>query len=118
MRASSVGPVVLFAVIACSRAAHAYHTQEQHITDESAYTLRHKDFRVGLWKLQYGIVDSLTVGTYPEPWVFRVANLHLKWRYWHNEPWALSVFAAFYHLNTRDLPKLDDEMGSAEITVV
>lgn len=97
--------------------AAAYHTKEQRITDESAYTLRQKDFRVGLWKAQYGIIDSITAGTYIWPWVFRVSNLHAKWRYWQNETWALSVYAGLYHLDTKSFQKLDEDTGNATITV-
>ncbi len=98
--------------------AHAYHTKDQHVTEESAYTLRKHDFRVGLWKTQYGIIDQVTAGTYVWPWVFRVANLHLKWRYWHDDTWAFSVFTGFFHLDTRNLQSVDDDAGNAVIDVV
>jgi hypothetical protein len=105
------------AVFSITDAAGAYHTKEQRITDESAYTLRQKDFRIGLWKAQYGIIDSITAGTYIWPWVFRVSNLHAKWRYWQNETWALSVFAGIYHLDTKSFQSVDDDTGNATITV-
>jgi hypothetical protein len=97
--------------------ASAYHTKEQRITDESAYTLRHKDFRVGLWKVQYGIIDSVMAGTYLWPWVFRVSNLHAKWRYWQNDDWAFSVAAGIFHLDTKSFKEFDDNTGNATITV-
>jgi hypothetical protein len=101
----------------CARPAAAYHTKEQRITDESAYTLRRNDFRFGLWKAQYGIIDSVTAGTYIWPWAFRVSNLHAKWRYWRNDTWALSVFAALFHLDTKSFQQLEDDTGNATITV-
>ncbi len=104
--------------LCCVAPAQAYHTKDQHVTDESAYTLRQKDFRVGIWKLQYGIIDQVTAGTYIWPWVFRVANLHAKWRYWHNDTWALSVFTGFYHFDTKSLEKVDEDTGNATIDVV
>ncbi len=100
-----------------SASAAAYHTKEQRITDESAYTLRQKDFRVGLWKTQYGIIDSITAGTYIWPWIFRVSNLHAKWRYWQNDDWALAVAAGIFHLDTKNFQDLDDNTGDATITV-
>jgi hypothetical protein len=98
-------------------AAAAYHSKEQRITDESAYTLRRNDFRFGLWKAQYGIIDSVMVGTYIWPWAFRMSNLHAKWRYWQNETWALSVFAGIYHLDTKNFQDLEKDSGNATITV-
>jgi hypothetical protein len=101
-----------------ARPAAAYHTKDQHITDESAYTLRQKDFRVGIWKLQYGIIDQVTAGTYIWPWVLRVSNLHAKWRFWHNDTWAFSAFAGFYHFDTKTLDKVDEDTGNATVDVV
>ena len=57
-----LGAGVCAASLFWAEPAAAYHTKEQRLTDESAYTLRHKDFRVGLWKTQYGIIDSITAG--------------------------------------------------------
>jgi len=114
---SSLAAAACAAVLSYSGAASAYHTKEQRITDESAYTLRHKDFRVGLWKVQYGIVDSVMAGTYIWPWLFRVSNLHAKWRYWQNDTWALSVFAGLYHLNTKSFEQVEEDTGNATLTV-
>jgi hypothetical protein len=103
---------------AAGRHASAYHDEEQHVTDESAYTLRDKDFRVGIWKLQYGVIDQVTVGTYIWPWLFRVSNLHVKWRFWHDETWAFSAFTGFYHFDTKHLDEVDEDTGNATIDVV
>jgi len=115
---SLLGASACAASLLLARTSAAYHTKEQRITDESAYTLRQKDVRVGLWKAQYGILDSLMAGTYLWPWLLRVSNLHAKWRYWQSDPWALSVFTGFYHLDTKSFQDLDDNTGDATITVV
>jgi hypothetical protein len=113
-----VGCAIGAALYALTPNAAAYHTKEQHVTDESAYTLRQTDLRVGIWKVQYGIVDSITAGSYIWPWFLRVSNLHAKWRYWHDETWALSVFTGFYHLDTKNLSAVDEDTGNAVITVL
>jgi hypothetical protein len=98
--------------------ALAYHDEDQRITDESAYTLRRNDFRVGIWKLEYGVIDSVTAGTYIWPWLFRVSNAHAKWRFWQNERVAFSAFTGFFRFDTERLESLDEHIGNATITVV
>jgi hypothetical protein len=52
------------ALTLAAQQASAYHTPRKHITDDTAYTLRDGEIRVGIWKVQYGILDQLSVGTY------------------------------------------------------
>lgn len=104
--------------LSVSAPALAYHTKEQRLTDESAYTLGRNDFRFGLWKVQYGIVDQVMAGTYVWPWFFRVSNLHAKWRFFQNDDWAFSAFGAFYHFDTKNLERVNSDTGNATIDVV
>jgi hypothetical protein len=98
--------------------AAAFHTDEQRITDESAYTLQQGQWRVGLWKVQYGLFEPILLGTYHLPWLLSVSNLHVKARLWQGPEWAFSVFTGFFHFDTRSLRDLDPEAGQAKITAV
>jgi hypothetical protein len=98
--------------------ARAYHTFEQRIVDGTAYTLRKGDLRLGLFKEQYGILEPLTFGTYFWPWLVRVPNAHLKWRFWFEDPVALAILLGGFRFDTENLSRLDEHAGSAEITVV
>jgi hypothetical protein len=98
-----------------ARRASAWHTTEQRITDATAYTLRARSTRVGIWKAQYSVWDPFTVGTYIWPWLFRVANLHLKWRFYQGDPWAFAVGLGVFRLDTARLKRIDEEAGHAVI---
>jgi hypothetical protein len=111
-------PAALSVALLTSHEAHAFHTQNQRITDDTAYTLRRRDLRLGLWKAQYGVFEPLLVGTHLWPWLFRTANLHLKWRYFQSDSVALAVAAGFFHLSTESFSDLDDEAGDAKLSVV
>ena len=101
---------------AVAREARAYHTDDERLTDHTAYTLRARDLRLGLFKGQYGIWDPFLVGTYNLPWLVRMANLHLKWRYLNDEHWAAAVQAGSYRLDVSKLEAFEDSPGDAVIT--
>lgn len=109
--------LVLAMLVAWPASAWAYNTDETPLTDHTAFTLPQKSFRLGLWSAEYSIFDSLTVGTYWPAWIFRVANLHAKWRFIKPDPWAFAVYADFFRLDTKNLKKLDQTAGNAVITV-
>jgi hypothetical protein len=99
--------------------AHAWHTADQRITDDTAYTLRQHDVRLGIWKAQYGLWNPFTAGTYIWPWLARVPNLHVKWRYWFDDPLALSVQLGGFFMNTGSFKdKVDKSAGNATLSVV
>jgi hypothetical protein len=99
------------------RTAAAHHTSEQRLTDGTAYTLPKKSFRAGLLMLEYSVIDPVTLGTYWPVWLFRTGNLHAKWRFYQQDPWAFSVRAAAFWLDTRRFEELDDDAGDARISV-
>ncbi|HMR10654.1 MAG TPA: hypothetical protein PKA88_32980 [Polyangiaceae bacterium] len=97
--------------------ASAYHSEEERITDDTAYTLGAKRLRLGLLKFQYGVWDPLTAGSYTAPWVVRMANLHLKWRYYFEDPWSLALQVGAYRLDVSKLEVFEDVPGDAIISV-
>ena len=105
--------VVFSAVLAgLGSAAWAEHTAEEHITDESAYTLPQGEVRLGLWKVEVGAFDSLTLTTHTVPWFVLMANLGAKVRFYDKEPWALSAKLSFFNL---DVNRLSKAFGGGEV---
>ena len=47
-----------------SEVSRARHTEEQRITDDTAYTLNKYQARVGLWKAQYAPFKNFHAGLY------------------------------------------------------
>lgn len=97
--------------------AHAFHTQQERLTENTAYTMRNSSLRLGLFKLSYGVWDSFMVGTYTVPWVAALANLQLKWRYLQSEKWAAAVELGAARLDVKRLKAFEDEPGDAIISV-
>jgi hypothetical protein len=98
--------------------AGAEHTRERRITDETAYTLPARDLRLGLWKVEYGILDSLDVGTYWWVWFLKVANAKIKWRWYFEDPWAFALKLEAFHVDTADLGHLDEDLGTGSLSIL
>jgi len=93
-------------------------TEHVRVIDQTAYTLEGGRFRLGLFKFQVGIFDFLTVGTYTLPWAVLAATVHAKLRLVEAGPFAVSVQAGFAYFDSRRLQWLNDEIGSAVVTVL
>jgi hypothetical protein len=88
------------------------------VIDQTGYTLEGGAVRLGVFKLQVGLFDFLTVGTYTLPWAVLAATVHAKLRLVEAGPFALSVQAGFAYFDSRRLQWLNDEIGSAVVTVL
>lgn len=118
-RRSRVVAAAATSVMLASAHVRAWHDDRQRITDDTAYTLQRHDVRLGIWKLQYGIWDPFTAGTYLWPWLGRVPNIHAKWRYWFDDPWALSFQFGGFWMNTKSFKnEVDKNAGDATIAVL
>jgi hypothetical protein len=103
-----------FAVALCSltlvRSAAAYHTDEDHITDDTAWTLKgDKDFRVGLFKASATIADRFEVGTYVWPWLVLAPNVFAKVRFLSLGPSQWALEAGFFRLDTATFDRSVEE---------
>lgn len=88
------------------RSAAAYHTEDDHITDDTAWTLRgDKDFRVGLFKASATISDRVEVGTYVWPWVLRAPNVFAKLRFLSLGPSQWALEAGVFRLDTATIDR-------------
>ncbi len=110
-----VALLVVGAALVTPAPAAAYHTPTERVTDESAYTLNRRELRIGLWKIEYGLLDSLTVGTYPLIWLFKVANLSAKYEYAFSPRWSV---AARLSLARLDLQRLNEESPPAALYTI
>lgn len=113
-RRAAVASAVSAALVLGACPARAHHTEEERITDDTAYTLPKGKVRLGVFKQQWGPWSRLTLGTYALPWLLRFANAHLKWRFYGSDPLSLSVqlgFARFAPQNVKEAA------GSAEVGV-
>lgn len=87
--------------LALSREASAYHTDSEHITEDTAWTLRgSKNFRLGLYKASVTIADHVELGTYLWPWVARTASAFAKVRFLSLGPWHWALEGGFFRLDT------------------
>jgi hypothetical protein len=98
---------VALAATTLTRGAAAYHTEDERIVDGTAHTLRAREFRVGLWELEFAPFSFVTVGTDNAPWVAGlflssvVANGHAKLRILRTSPLTISVGGAAYYCRLR-----------------
>ena len=89
------------ALLAAPLSAQAW-IDDDPATDWTALTLHRNEWRLGLFRFQYGIVDSLQVGTQTLPWVLKISNLDLKWTVWSSGPWSVGLSGGIFSLKLQD----------------
>ena len=89
------------ALLALSGAAAAYHTDDDHITDDTAWTLSgDKSFRLGVFKGSFTVADRLEVGTYVLPWAALAPSVFAKVRFLSLGPSQWAVEGGLFHVDT------------------
>ena len=97
---------LLLCALTWGRGAAAYHTDDEHITDDTAWTLKgEKDFRVGLYKASATIADRVEVGTYVWPWLLLAPNVFAKLRFLSLGPSQWAVEAGFFRVDTATIDR-------------
>lgn len=91
-----------------SAPAHARHTKKTRATDYTAYTLNDGEIRAGLYRLGYGITDTIEIGTMNLFWIARIKNFNVKWNFWKKrkgkrQAFNASLMTGYYWGNPRDL---------------
>lgn len=105
-------------LLSAARPSFGWHTDEQRITDETAYTLPEGHVRLGLWKVQWTPWSPLLIGTHTFPWAVLAPNAHLKLKPLHVDPVALAVQAGYLRLDTSRLRFIDETAAAAIVTSV
>lgn len=81
--------------------ASAYHTYDARLLDATAYSLKRRQFRLGLFKLSYGVFDFFQVTTYTAPWILGAAfqevapNIEFRSTFYDHKKLALSASLGF-----------------------
>jgi hypothetical protein len=92
--------------------------------DDTAYTLSGGQLSIGLYDVQLGIIDEVTIGTYIEPWFvfpfFRapIPTAFVKVRDWFHGPVALSLRATWIYISATALAEglgRGDEVSAAVV---
>jgi hypothetical protein len=100
--------LLAFACLLLVKPSHAFHTNSEHITDDTAFTAEGGSFRFGLYKLEYALHDRFTAGTYIWPWLFKTSSLFGKWRFYAGERWNWALRLGFFRLNTSAFDKASE----------
>lgn len=78
----------------------AYHTESVRTVSGTAFTLRAREWQVGLFRVDYGPIPQLMIGTYVAPWFVLFPNLQLKARLFQSETWAVSIRPGLFYINS------------------
>tara|TARA_R110002073_G_scaffold241497_6_gene403528 strand:+ start:55374 stop:56228 length:855 start_codon:yes stop_codon:yes gene_type:complete len=100
----------LIALLVAPTSAHAEHSASERITDDSPYTLRPGEHRIGLTSIDYGLhghplLDMMDIGTNPWLWAanlggLRSINLRLKYEFYQDDILSLSIRSAYYQIGS------------------
>jgi hypothetical protein len=105
-------------VLAWGAAASAQQLENPR-TDYTAYTRQKGKLTVGLLKTDLGIIDEITIGTYPLPWFAfpvlksTIPNVYAKARTPWKGPLTLAVGGSFLFVDGKAIAQLADKSASA-----
>lgn len=95
--------------------ARADDAEPRHRLKDTAYTLGAGEFSVGLFDLQVGLLDEVTIGTYIAPWLLfpvldtPIPTAFIKIRDWFHGPVNLSLRATLLYIPPKALQTLGGE---------
>lgn len=99
----------------------AEHVPGRERIDFTAYTLRQKEFSLGLGSAAFGVLDEVTVGTYVLPWFAfpvlqaPIASGYVKVRDWFSGPVAVALRGGFLYLNASELSDRISNQESGDV---
>ena len=99
--------------------ASAYHTYDTRLLDNTAYSLKRRQFRLGLLKQSYGAFDFFQISTYTAPWLLGLViedvtpNIELKSTFYDRGRLALSASVGFI-TGTLEQFLVEDEEGNSQ----
>ena len=108
----------LASILFCAHAEADHGNEQPQLTDETAHTVPEGMHKLGLFTVEYGIVDGFQFGTSPPLWIPLFPNASLEWRFFWNDWLALSVEVHGAYLHTRTLQLFIDDLPTADIAVV
>tara|TARA_B100000579_G_scaffold409018_1_gene397671 strand:- start:106 stop:915 length:810 start_codon:yes stop_codon:yes gene_type:complete len=94
--------------------ADAYHRGDERITDDTAFTLRDGELRLGIWKVEYGLFESVDLHTYTIPFLVGAGNAGIKWQYIWDEKSSISLRAHSLKLDLANFESDEDSEDSED----
>ncbi|MFT3925359.1 MAG: hypothetical protein QM778_22665 [Myxococcales bacterium] len=91
------GLLVALLILGESSQASAYHSDRKRVVQSTAYLLNKGEKIVGPFRVDYGILDKLQVGTYVVPWAFVIPNIQFKMLVFQNEHWVVSLRPGLFY---------------------
>jgi hypothetical protein len=104
-----------------ARAAHAYHDENTPWITGTAYTLREREFSLGILEWDVGIVDQVMIGTLGPLWLAwpifgaPVPNASFKLRSWFAGPLVVSLGGTFLYLDGTSVLESDTAQGQEDL---
>lgn len=100
--------ITILCLATTSSIAHADHSEHERITEDSPYTLRPGEVKLGLASIEYGLsghplLRMIDVGTNPWLWLTNAAglrsyNVRGKYEFYSDEHLSLSLRSSFYQV--------------------
>ncbi len=81
-------------------------------TQRTARTLAQNEWLVGLWRTQYGLLESLDVGTYQLYLALGMPNAFIRHAFWENDKHAVSLNVDAFYLDSDFLWLYGDEASA------
>ncbi len=79
--------------------AVAFHSDQQHLIDQTGYSLNKGEWILGAFRFGYAFFDFLQLETYTLPWLLKAPNFTLKSTVWSNDLWAVALRVHFTHVD-------------------
>ncbi|MEE2757974.1 MAG: hypothetical protein VYA30_15055 [Myxococcota bacterium] len=102
MKGKSIKFSLVFSVLLLAAPATARLSVDAPRVDDTAYILRHLDWRLGLLSADVGLYDRVQVGTAYTPVLLGINNINLKVKLGQAGPTTVSASGSFYTANPRN----------------
>ena len=108
-----VRPALLFTTAACATAllgtlgardAHAGHSADPDV-DYLAETLDQWDFRLSLTRVDVGVYENVSVGSYYWLPLIKVPEVHARWTFFQSARWAVATQLGYMSFEPKDFDK-------------
>lgn len=88
---------VALTVLGIGNSALAYHSVRKQPVSGTAFLLNQGEWQVGLFRVDYGAMEQLQIGTYTMPWLVVFPNIQFKMLAFQNERWAVSLRPGLFY---------------------
>jgi hypothetical protein len=116
MKSLCLSVAIALVVLGPSNEASAYHSARKRNVSAMAFVLQKGEWQVGPFRVDYGALEQLTIGTYVAPWVFLFPNIQFKILAFQSERWSVSLRPGLFYEDLELPPKLYG-VGPADTTI-